>query len=371
MMENSRMTTPRPRPGILDIEPYVPGGAAAPGAAKIYKLASNESALGASPKAVEACRNAAGALEVYPDGSARLLRERLAALHCLNAAQIVCGAGSDEILQLLCRGYVGEGDNVIQSQYGFLVYALATKACGGEIRFAPEKNYTTDVDAILGLVDERTRIVFIANPNNPTGTFIPESELMRLREALRDDVLLVIDAAYAEYVEEPGYGAGAALVEAFDNVVMTRTFSKIYGLASLRLGWGYFPPAIADVVNRIRGPFNVSAPALAAGAAALDDQDFIARNRDHNRRERERLAQRLGAMRLSFLPSAGNFILVKFPGAPGRNAAAALDHLRRGGVIVREMGAYGLGEWLRISIGTEEANRRCADLLAEIFHHDE
>lgn len=365
------MTTPRPRPGILDIEPYVPGGAAAPGAAKIHKLSSNESALGASPLAVEAYKKTTGALHLYPDGSARALREKLAARHGLNAAQIVCGAGSDELLQLLCRAYVGEGDNVIQTQYGFLVYALATKACGGEIRFAPEKNHSADVDAIVGLVDERTRIVFLANPNNPTGTWIAECELMRLREALPGEVLLVIDAAYAEYVEEAGYSAGAGLVEAFDNIVMTRTFSKIYGLASLRLGWGYFPPAIADVINRIRGPFNVTAPALAAGAAALDDEDFIARNRDHNRRERDRLAQRLGAMGLSFLPSAGNFILVRFPDAPGCNAQAVLDHLRRGGVIVREMGAYGLGEWLRISIGTEEANLACARLLAELFHHDQ
>lgn len=365
------MTPPRPRPGILDIEPYVPGGAAAPGAARIYKLSSNESALGASPRAIDAYRKAAAGLERYPDGSAFALREKLAARDGLNAEQIVCGAGSDELLQLLCRAFVGEGDNVIQTQYGFLVYALATKACGGEIRFAPERNYVTDIDAILDLVDDRTRIVFLANPNNPTGTWIAESELLRLREKLPEDVLLVIDAAYAEYVEEAGYNAGAGLVEAFDNVVMTRTFSKIYGLASLRLGWGYFPPAVADVINRIRGPFNVSAPALAAGAAALDDEDFIAKNRDHNRRERDRLAQRLGAMGLSFLPSAGNFILVRFPDAPARNSAAVLDHLRRGGVIVREMEAYGLGEWLRISIGTEEANTACANLLAELFHHDE
>ena len=364
------MTTPIPRPGILDIAPYVPGGASAPGAEKLYKLSSNESALGASPKAAHAYRDAAAALHLYPDGSAGALREKLGAVHRLDPARIVCGAGSDELLQLLCRAYVGEGDNVVQTQYGFLVYALATKACGGEIRFAPEKNFTADVEAILALVDERTRIVFIANPNNPTGTWIPESELRRLREGLREDALLVIDSAYAEYVEEPGYEAGAGLVEAFDNVVMTRTFSKIYGLAGLRLGWGYFPPAIADVMGRIRGPFNVGAPALAAGAAALGDQDFVARNRAHNRRERGWLEQRLGAMGLSFLPSAGNFILVKFPEGEERGARAVLDHLRRGGVLVREMEAYGLSEWLRISIGTQEANRRCIDLLAEKFPND-
>ncbi len=365
------MTTPTPRPGILDITPYVPGGAGAPGGETAFKLASNESALGASPRAIEAYRAASSALHLYPDGSARALRGKLGALHGLDPARIVCGAGSDELLQLLCRAYVGEGDNVVQSQHGFLVYALATKACGGEIRFAPEKSFTADVEAILDLIDDRTRIVFLANPNNPTGTWIPESELTRLREAMREDALLVIDSAYAEYVEEPGYTAGAALVEAFDNVVMTRTFSKIYGLAGLRLGWGYFPPAVADVVNRIRGPFNVGAPALAAGIGALEDQAFVVRNRDHNRRERDLLAQRLGAMGLSFLPSAGNFILVKFPEDEGRNARTVLDHLRRGGVLVREMDAYGLGAWLRISIGTSEANRRCAELLAEKFPNED
>ncbi|MGE0408674.1 MAG: histidinol-phosphate transaminase [Amphiplicatus sp.] len=361
------MTTPTPRPGILDIEPYVPGAASAPGAAKVYKLASNESALGAPPGAVEAAKKAAESLYRYPDGSAAALREKLGEVHALDPKRIVCGAGSDEILQLLCRAYVGAGDNVIQTEFGFLIYAIATQACGGEIRFAKEKNLAADVDAILELADAKTRIVFLANPNNPTGTYIPEASLRRLRDGLRDDILLVLDAAYAEFVEAPDYEAGAAFVDSFDNVVMTRTFSKIYGLASLRLGWGYCPAAIADILNRIRGPFNVTGTALAAGVAALDDQDFVARNRAHNRAERDFLAQRLGGMGLEFIPSAANFILVKFPDETGRRAADIDAFLRRGGVIVRDMTAYRLGDYLRVSVGSHEANRRLVALLSEKF----
>lgn len=361
------MTTPSPRPGILEIEPYKPGGAKAPGAEKIYKLSSNESALGASPRAVEAYKAAAESLYLYPDGAASALREKITEVHRLDPARLVCGAGSDEILQLLCRAYVGPGDNIVQSEHGFLVYAIAALACGGETRFAPEKNLTADVDAVLKLVDDKTRIVFIANPNNPTGTYLPDSEIRRLREGLKEDVLLVIDAAYAEYMDAPDYDAGAALVDENDNVVMTRTFSKIYGLAGLRLGWGYFPEAIADVVNRIRGPFNVTGPAMAAGVAALGDQAFIAENRDFNRVERDWLAQQLGGLGLDFVPSHGNFILVKFPDDEGLNAKDVRDFLRAGGVIVREMDAYKLGAWLRVTVGPREANRRFIELLSEKF----
>lgn len=358
------MAPPVPRPGVLEITPYKPGGA---GEGAAFKLASNESALGASPKALAAYEAAAGALYRYPDGAAATLREKIADVHGLDAARLVCGAGSDELLQLLARVYLGEGDNAIQTAHGFLVYAIATKACGAEIRFAPEKNLTADVDAILALVDDRTRIVFLANPNNPTGTWIAGSELRRLREQLREDVLLVIDAAYAEYVTAPGYDSGAALVEDFDNIVMTRTFSKIYGLAALRLGWAYCPPAVADALNRIRGPFNVSAPAMAAGVAALDDQAFIERNRAHNAAEYSFLAQQLGGLGLEFQPGAGNFILVKFPDAPGFRASDIEAFLAEGGVIVRGMAAYGLGAWLRVSIGAAEANRRFIERLSEKF----
>ena len=361
------MATPTPRPGILDIAPYVPGGAKAPGADKIYKLSSNESALGASEKALDAYRKVAEDLHLYPDGGAAALREKIAALHELDPARIVCGAGSDEILQLLTRAYLGPGDNIIQTDHGFLVYALAAKSCGGEVRFAPEKNLTADVDEILKLVDDKTRLVFIANPNNPTGTYVSDNEIRLLHEGLPGNVILVIDAAYAEYMEEPDYDAGAKLVDEYENVVMTRTFSKIYGLGGIRLGWGYFPAAIADVINRIRGPFNVNAPSIAAGVAAVDDQTFVTRNRDFNRDERNFLAQQIGGMGLTFVPSYGNFILVQFPDEPGRNAGDIQTYLREGGVIVREMGAYKLGEWLRISVGTKEGNRKLVELLQEKF----
>lgn len=356
------MASPTPRPGILDIKPYVPGSSSAPGAKKIYKLSSNESALGASPAAIKAFEDSAKDLFLYPDGGSSALREKIAATYRLNADQIVCGAGSDEILQLVTKAYVGVGDNIVQSDHGFLVYALAAKSCGAEVRFAPEKNLTCDVDAMLAEVDERTRIMFIANPNNPTGTYIPDSDIRRLREALREDIILVIDSAYAEYMEEDDYDTGAALVETHDNVVMTRTFSKIYGLAAARLGWGYCPLAIADVLNRIRGPFNVTMGAQAAGIEALDDQDFVARNREFNKQERAVMMQRLGGLGIECAPAFGNFILFR---APDGKADALQEWLRARGLIVREMGAYKLPEWLRVSIGPSEGNRRFLDLMEE------
>ncbi len=364
------MATPTPRPGILDIKPYVPGGSSAPGAAKVYKLASNESALGASPKAMDAYRDGAGALFLYPDGASTKLREKIGEIYGHDPARIVCGAGSDELLQMLTRAYAGPGDNIVMSDHGFLVYALAAKSAGAEPRFARETNLTTDVDAMLEAVDENTRVMFVANPNNPTGTYIPGAELRRLRENLREDILLVVDAAYAEFVEEPDYENGASMVDDFDNVVMTRTFSKIYGLAALRLGWCYCPPAIADVLNRIRGPFNVAATAQIAGVAALEDQDFVSRNRDFNREERDWLNQQFGRLGLDYVPSFGNFILVKFPAEPGRSADDVQAFLKSQGVIVREMGPYKLGDYLRISIGTKEANRRLVELLSERFGDD-
>lgn len=361
------MTAPTPRPGILDITPYVAGSSPASAAQKVYKLSSNESALGASPEAVAAFEKARDELFLYPDGGAEALRDAIAQTYGLDAARIVCGAGSDELLQLLAKGYAGEGDNIVQTEHGFLVYALAAKSCGAEPRFARERNLTADVDAILDLVDERTRIVFLANPNNPTGTCISGAALRDLRGRLRDDVLLVIDSAYAEYMEADDYEAGEDLVDASDNVVMTRTFSKIYGLAGLRLGWAYCPAPVADVINRVRGPFNVTGPAQAAGAAALADQDFVVKNRIHNREERNWLEQQFGRLGLEFTPSLGNFILVKFPGETGRNADDVLAYLRSEGVYVREMGPYRLGEWLRVTIGAAEANRRLVELLERRF----
>ena len=363
---------PTPRPGILDIAPYVPGRSGKDAdkdgyAGPIYKLSSNESALGASPFAIAAYGENAGNLHLYPDGGATQLRTAISKHENIDPNRIICGAGSDEILQLLCRAYLGEGDNIVQSEHGFLVYSLAAQACGAVTHFAPETNLTANVDTLLEFVDERTRLVFIANPNNPTGTYLPASEIERLHAGLRSDIILVIDAAYAEYMEEDDYDCGAELVERFDNVIMTRTFSKIYGLGALRLGWAYGAPEIIDALHRIRGPFNVSSAAQIAGIAAIEDQDFVRRNLVHNRTQRDIMVQRVRGLGLEVHPSFGNFILVKFPMEEGFSASQMETWLASKGVMVREMKAYRLPDYLRISIGSEEANTCLMDLLEKKF----
>ena len=262
------MSNPVPRPGIMDIDPYVGGESSLDGRDKVIKLSSNESAFGPSPKAAAAYNDAAEELHRYPDGAAQELRETIARIEELDPARIVCGAGSDELIALLVRGYAGPGDEVLHSKHGFLMYPIAARTAGASPIAAPERDLRADVDALLERVTARTRLLFLANPNNPTGSYLAEAELHRLRAGLPERVLLVIDSAYAEYVTEDDYGSGAGLVEAFDNVVMTRTFSKIHGLAALRLGWAYCPPAVAGVLNRLRGPFNVSQAAQAAGVAS-------------------------------------------------------------------------------------------------------
>src|SRR5262245_19969065 len=307
-----------PRPGVLDIAPYVPGTSALPGAHPVIKLSSNETPFGPSPRAVEAYLDAAKSLSRYPDGSARPLRDAIAKLYGLDPLRIVCGAGSDELLNLIASAYLGPGDEAIYSKHGFLVYKIAIMGRGATPVVAPETDLTTDVDAILARVTERTRVVFVANPNNPTGTYLAFDEVKRLRAGLPDDVLLVLDAAYAEYVRANDYESGLELVAATHNTVMTRTFSKIYGLAALRIGWTYCPETIADALNRIRGPFNVSGPAIAAGVAALEDRAALARAADHNEAWLPRMAESLSALGLSVTPSTANFLLVHFPRANGR-----------------------------------------------------
>jgi histidinol-phosphate aminotransferase len=343
-----------PRPGILDIQPYVPGPDGSNGKKAVYKLSANESALGPSPTAVDAMRAAAGDAHLYPDGGANRLRQAIADVYGLDPERIVCGAGSDELLQLLARAYLGPEDVAVQTRHGFLVYSIAAKACGARVAFVDEKSLTADVDALLDAVDDDVRIVFLANPNNPTGTVISDAEVRRLREGMPPDVLLVLDAAYAEYIDDADYGDPAQLVEDFTNVVMTRTFSKIYGLGGLRLGWAYCPAHVADVLNRIRGPFNVSAAAIAAGVAAMVDQDFVHRNRTHNTTERRRLEQQLGRLGVESTPSAANFILVKMQTA--EEVAKLVGFLAERSVMVRSVAAYGLPEYFRVSIGAREAN---------------
>lgn len=356
---------PTPRPGILDIKAYVGGESAAPGVNRSIRLASNENPLGASREAAAAFDACSSELHRYPDGGAWDLRQSLAAAHDLAADQIVCGAGSDELIGLLTKSYAGPGDEVLHSAHGFLMYAISARAAGATPVAAPETDLTADVEALLDKVSERTRVLFLANPNNPTGTYLPRGTLQRLRRNLPERILLVVDAAYAEYVLEDDYESGAALVAAGDNVVMIRTFSKIYGLAALRLGWAYCPTAVADVLNRVRGPFNVSAAALAAGVAAVADQAHVARSIDHNARWLPWFREALAGLGLETVPSVGNFVLIRFPDAAGQDASAAADYLMRRGILLRGMTGYGLPGALRATIGTEEELRTTVDALAD------
>ncbi|MBB3017100.1 histidinol-phosphate aminotransferase [Microvirga lupini] len=346
---------PQPRPGVMQIDAYVPGKSKAAGGAKIHKLSSNETPLGPSPKAMEAIRTF-DHLELYPDGAATRLREAIAARYGLDPNRIICGAGSDELLALITHAYVGPGDEGLFTEHGFLVYRIAILAAGGTPVVAPEKDLRTDVDAILAKVTDRTKIVFLANPNNPTGTYIPFDEVKRLHANLLPHVVLVLDAAYAEYVRRNDYEAGLELVATSENVVMTRTFSKIYGLANLRLGWMVAPAHITDAVNRIRGPFNVSGPAMAAGIAAIQDEAHIARAIEHNERWLAWLAKEIEALGLKVTPSVGNFLLVHFPQEAGRTAKEADAFLSSRGLILRQVEAYGLPDALRLTVGDEEAN---------------
>ncbi len=355
---------PQAQPGIDDIVIYVPGRSTASPGVKTYKLSSNETPLGASPKAIEAFHAAGANLELYPDGAAHDLRDAIAAHYGLNPDRIVCGTGSDELLSLLAQGYLGPGDEAIYSKHGFLVYDIAIRANGATPVVAPETDYTSDIDAMIGLVSERTKLVFLANPNNPTGTYVSFDDVKRLHAALPETCILVLDAAYAEYVRKNDYESGIELVATANNVVMTRTFSKIYGLAGLRLGWAYCAPGIADTLNRIRGPFNVNAPAIAAGVAALNDVEFTEAAVAHNDKWLPWLKSELEALGLGVTPSVGNFILIHFPEDEAHSAAKADAFLLERGIVMRQVGNYKLPNALRMSIGTEEANRTTVAALA-------
>jgi histidinol-phosphate aminotransferase len=361
---------PRARPGVLDIAPYVPGTSALPGARPVIKLSSNETPFGPSPRAIEAYHAAAAHLSRYPDGSARALREAVATLYGLDPARIVCGAGSDELLNLLAAAYLGPGDEAIYSAHGFLVYKIAILAHGATPVAAPETDFTANVDAILGCVTPRTRLVFIANPNNPTGTYLSFDEVKRLRAELPDDVLLVLDAAYAEYVRRNDYESGIELVATTHNTVMTRTFSKIYGLAYLRLGWAYCPTDVADALNRIRGPFNVSGPAIEAGVAALGDQPWVQQGAEHNEVWRGRMAEVLTSLGLGVTPSAANFLLLHFPRGNGKSAPEADKFLHERRIILRRVEEYGLPDCLRMTVGTEDENRAALAALSDFMGGD-
>jgi histidinol-phosphate aminotransferase len=354
----------KPRPGILDIKPYEAGVSKLAGIENACKLSSNESALGASPKAVAAYVAAAERLHRYPDGASADLRLAIAGHYGLAVDRIICGNGSDELLHLLCQAYLGPGDEMVYSAYGFSIYPIATMAAGAKPVAAPEKHHTAHVDALLACVTPATRILFLANPNNPTGTYVSASEVRRLRAGLREDILLVLDAAYAEFVRRNDYEAGIEMVSTHDNVVMTRTYSKIYGLAALRLGWAYCPAHVIDVLNRVRGPFNVNLPAQAAGIAALEDTAFTEAVVAHTEKWRDWLADELRKLGLVITPSVANFLLVTFPDEAGRDAPAADAFLRQHGLIVRRMEGYGLPQCLRVTVGTEQENREVIRVLS-------
>ena len=362
------MSRPLPNPGILDIAPYTPGKSpvAEPGR-KVFKLSANETPFGPSPKAIEAYRNAADHLEDYPEGTSRVLREAIGRAFGLDPNRIICGAGSDEVLNLLAHTYLSHGDQAISTAHSFLVYPIATMASGAVSVVAPETEFTANVDAILKLVTPRTKLVWLANPNNPTGTYLPFDEVKRLRAGLPPQVLLVLDAAYADYVSRNDYEMGIELVATSENTVMTHTFSKIHGLAALRVGWMFAPAHIVDAVNRIRGPFNVSTPAMLAAIAAIEDTKHQEMSKTHTEKWRNWLTEELTKLGLKVTPSVANFVLIHFPLQKGQTAADADAFLTRRGLVLRGLKNYKLPHALRLTIGTEEANRLVVEGLRDFM----
>ena len=355
---------PTPKPGILDIAPYVGGKSSIAGVAEPMKLSSNENALGAGEKAREAYTAALKNIHIYPDGRATKLRNAVAEHHGLEADRLIFGNGSDEVFALLNQTYLTAGDNIVCGQYGFLAYQISAKACEANVKQAPEPDYRCDVDALLAEVDDRTRIVYVSSPSNPTGSYNTAEEIRRLHAALPADVILVVDEAYAEFVSEPDWETAFGLARDAANIVVTRTFSKIHGLGGLRIGFGYAPLAIAEAIDRIRLPFNVSVPGLEAATAALADTAHQDASRELVQAWRPRMTQAIKGFGFDVLPSVGNFILVMFPNE-GLTAPAANAYLEAKGIIVRGVGGYGLPNALRITIGTEDQNRAVLDALSE------
>ncbi|HEV7416165.1 MAG TPA: histidinol-phosphate transaminase [Tianweitania sediminis] len=359
---------PTPKPGVMDIAAYVPGKSSAPaGVSKVHKLSSNENPLGASPAAVDAVRTAAERMEFYPDGSATALREAIGEAYGLNPANILCTNGSDEAIGLLAQVYLQPGDEGVFTEHGFLVYRIYIQSAGGVPVAVKESAETADVDAILAAITPRTKIVFLANPNNPTGTYIPFTEVRRLHAALPSHVLLVLDAAYAEYVRRNDYESGVELVSTSENVVMTRTFSKIHGLGGMRLGWIYAPAHVVDALNRVRGPFNVNAAAIDAGVAAIRDRSHIENTVAHNDHWLPWLTAELTQLGLRVTPSVGNFILIHFPENEAHSAAKADEYLSARGYILRRVAGYGFPNALRMTVGSEEANRGVVAALSDFL----
>ena len=348
------MSGPKPRPGILDIAHYVPGKAKIEGVAKPIKLSANENALGFSPLGREAYLAAAKDIALYPEGRANILRHKVAETFDLEPERLIFGCGSDEIFTLACQTFLEPGDNIVQPHHGFAAWAIAARANGAEVKDAPETDLHVDVDAMLAAVDERTRIVFVANPANPTGTMLRDAEIRRLHAGLPGDVLFLYDGAYAEFARGlPGYDDGLALAREASNVMVTRTFSKIYGLASLRVGWGYAHPEVVAAMDRIRLPFNVNRPAQAAAVAALDDQAFVDRSIAHVRKWLPVFGDTFRRLGLAAAPSATNFVTFGVPESSGLTAAELDEALNREGLILRALKNYHLPDHLRVTVGSD------------------
>ena len=352
---------------IMSLSPYVGGASSVKGAARVIKLSSNEGAFGTNPTAVEACRAFAEKMFRYPDGGSVELRRAVAEVHGLEEERIVCGSGSDELIGLLCHAYLKDGDQVVVTQYAFLMYRLYALGCGAVPVTVPEKDRRVDVDAVLKAVTDKTKIVFIANPGNPTGTYLSRDEIERLCRGLPTNVMLVLDAAYAEFVPSSDFDAGETFVRKYPNVVMLRTFSKIYGLGGIRLGWSYASKEITDVLNRVRGPFNVNSIAQAVGVAAVRDREFVKKCFEHNLKWQEIFRKELPATGLNATPSVTNFILVDFPSEAGKTAAEADKFLQSKGIIVRAVASYGLPDSLRMTIGNDEENEALLAALREFM----
>ena len=357
------MTAITPQPGIMEIAPYQGGEAHVEGVSNVVKLSSNENPFGPGEAAKEAFRKTVYDMHRYPSSDHAALREAIGEVHDLDPARIVCGAGSDEIIAFLCQAYAGPGDEVVHTEHGFSMYRISALANGATPVEVPERERVTDVDAILAACTERTRLVFIANPNNPTGTMVGLSEVERLAAGLPEQALLVLDGAYAEYVE--GYDGGAALVDRHENIVMTRTFSKLYGLGGLRIGWGYGPAHVVDVLNRVRGPFNLSHAALAAAEASVRDTAWVEKCRAENTRLRAWLAEALAEHGVPSDTSTANFILARF--ASQAEAEACDEHLKSEGLIVRRVAGYNLPNCLRITVGDEAGCRRVAHAVGQFM----
>ncbi len=355
-----------PKPYLNDIVPYVAGEASVPGFDNPAKLSSNESPLGPSPAVHAAYRDALAGLARYPDGASVALREALSATHGGRADNYVCGTGSEQMLDAVARAYLGVGDEAVMTEHSFATYRIVTTAVGATPVIVPERDFTTDIDAMLEAVTPRTRVVWLANPNNPTGTHVPSDEVRRLRDALRDDVLLVLDGAYAEYIRRPDYTSGHEYVTGgAANVVVTGSFSKAYGLAALRVGYAYCHEDVATMLHRVRNVFNVVTPAHVCALAALDDQAHVDRARAHNDTWLPWLADNVGALGLTVSPSVANFILIHFDSA--EQSRAADGYLRDNGVILRPVANYGLPQCLRASVGLEDENRRVVELLGQFL----